>query len=125
MQPLAINHFSLVSSLGAGSVATLDAWRRRRSGLAATDFETVGLDSYIGQVKGLDEFCVRSDLGAYDCRNNRLAQAGLEQDGFAATVAAAREKYGVGRIGVFMGTSTSGILQTELVYRRRDPQTGA
>src|SRR4026207_1750616 len=24
-----------------------------------------------------------------------------------------------------MGTSTSGILQTELAYRRRDPQTGA
>ena len=125
MQPLAINHFSLVTSLGAGSAATLDALRRRRSGLAACDFETVVLDTYIGQVKGLDEFCVRSDLGAYDCRNNRLAQVGLEQDGYAAAVAAAREKYGVGRIGVFMGTSTSGILQTELAYRRRDPQTGA
>jgi 3-oxoacyl-[acyl-carrier-protein] synthase-1 len=72
----------------------------------------------------LDEFRVRSDLDAYDCRNNRLAQLGLELDGYAVAVAAAREKYGAGRIGVFMGTSTSGILQTELAYRRRDAQTG-
>jgi 3-oxoacyl-[acyl-carrier-protein] synthase-1 len=28
-------------------------------------------------------------------------------------------------VGVFIGTSTSGILETELAYRRRDPQTGA
>jgi 3-oxoacyl-[acyl-carrier-protein] synthase-1 len=40
-------------------------------------------------------------------------------------VAAAREKYGAARIGVFMGTSTSGMLQAELAYRRRDPVTGA
>jgi 3-oxoacyl-[acyl-carrier-protein] synthase-1 len=29
------------------------------------------------------------------------------------------------RVGVFLGTSTAGILQTELAYRRRDPATGA
>jgi 3-oxoacyl-[acyl-carrier-protein] synthase-1 len=125
MQPLAINHFSIVTSLGAGSAATFEALRQRRSGLAACDFETAVLDTYIGQVQGLDEYRVRSDLGVYDCRNHRLAEMGLEQDGYAAAVAAAREKYGAARIGVFMGTSTSGILQTELAYRRRDPQTGA
>jgi 3-oxoacyl-[acyl-carrier-protein] synthase-1 len=51
MQPLAINHFSIVTSLGAGSAATLDALRRRRSGLAACDFETAVLDTYVGQVQ--------------------------------------------------------------------------
>jgi 3-oxoacyl-[acyl-carrier-protein] synthase-1 len=35
-------------------------------------------------------------------------------------VFSAREKYGPERIGVFVGTSTSGILETELAYRRRD-----
>jgi 3-oxoacyl-[acyl-carrier-protein] synthase-1 len=29
------------------------------------------------------------------------------------------------RIGVWLGTSTSGILETELAYRQRDPATGA
>ena len=62
---------------------------------------------------------------ADDCRNNRLALLGLMQDGFAEAVRAATAKYGAQRIGVFLGTSTSGILQTELAYRRRDPVTGA
>jgi 3-oxoacyl-[acyl-carrier-protein] synthase-1 len=96
-----------------------------RSGLGPCDFETVALDTYVGQVAGLDEISIRPDLGDFDCRNNRLAQWGLEVDGFAHAVAAAREKYGAARIGVFMGTSTSGILETEVAYRHRDPQTGA
>jgi 3-oxoacyl-[acyl-carrier-protein] synthase-1 len=125
MQPLAISHFSIVNSLGAGAQSVSSALRAERSGLAVCDFETVALDTWIGQVAGLDAFSVRSDLAAYDCRNHRLAQLGLEQDGYADAARAAREKYGAGRIGVFMGTSTSGILQTELAYRRRDSHTGA
>jgi 3-oxoacyl-[acyl-carrier-protein] synthase-1 len=125
MQPLAISHFSIVNSLGAGAKSVTGALRARRSGLTACAFETVALETWIGQVPGLDAFHVRSDLAAYDCRNNRLAQLGMEQDGYAGAVGAAREKYGAGRIGVFMGTSTSGMLETELAYRRRDPHTGA
>lgn len=125
MQPLAISRYSIVNSLGAGSQAILDALRERRSGLTPCDFETVALDTYIGRVPGLEEARVRPDLGDYDCRNNRLAQLGLGLDGFAGAVAAARDRYGAARIGVFMGTSTSGILETELAFRRRDPRTGA
>ena len=40
-------------------------------------------------------------------------------------MAAARQEYGAERIGVFIGTSTSGLLQAELAYRSRDPETGA
>lgn len=47
------------------------------------------------------------------------------QDGFSDAINAAIEKYGAQRIGVFLGTSTAGILQTELAYRQRDPVTGA
>lgn len=122
---LAISHLSIVNSLGAGVQATLKALQERRSGLTPCAFETVALDTYVGQVAGLDELRVRSDLDAYDCRNNRLAQLCLERDGFTAAVAAARERYGAERIGVFMGTSTSGILEIELAYRRRDLRTGA
>ena len=103
----------------------MDALRARRSGLAPCTFENVALETYAGEVSGLDALRVRADLADFDCRNNRLAQLGLQQDGFADAVAAAQKKYGAERIGVFMGTSTSGLLQTELAYRRRDPQTGA
>jgi 3-oxoacyl-[acyl-carrier-protein] synthase-1 len=88
-------------------------------------FEDVDLETYIAKVEALDTFRLRPDLAAYDCRNNRLAQLCLEQDGFVNAVAAAKIRYGAKRIGVFLGTSTSGILQTELAYRHLDPETGA
>lgn len=124
LSPLFISHFTLANSLGLGLAATLDAMRSRRSGLSACQFEDVDLETYIAKVPALDDYAIRSDLAAHDCRNNRLAQLGLEQDGFAEAVAAAKRSYGAHRIGVFLGTSTSGILQTELAYRRLDPQTG-
>jgi len=120
-----VTRYSVVNCLGAGTRAVGAALRGRRSGLAPCDFETVELDTWIGRVPQLEMLPVRSDLAAYDCRNNRLAQLGLELDGFAGAVAAARGKYGAERVGVFVGTSTSGILQAELAYRRRDPRTGA
>jgi 3-oxoacyl-[acyl-carrier-protein] synthase-1 len=125
MQPLAISRYSIVNSLGNNAAAVAGALRARRSGLTPCNFETATLDTWIGQVAGLDAACVRPDLADYDCRNNRLAQMGLQADAYVEAVAAAREKYGAARIGVFMGTSTSGMLQTELAYRRRDPVTGA
>jgi 3-oxoacyl-[acyl-carrier-protein] synthase-1 len=103
----------------------MKALRTRRSGLIPCAFEDVDLETYIAKVEALDAYCVRADLSAYDCRNNRLAQLCLEQDGFADAITAAKNKYGAKRIGVFLGTSTSGILQTELAYRHLDPQTGA
>ena len=62
---------------------------------------------------------------AFDCRNNRLALLALEHDGFLAAVAAARQRLGAARIALFLGTSTSGILSTELAYQGRDPATGS
>jgi 3-oxoacyl-[acyl-carrier-protein] synthase-1 len=103
----------------------MDALRTRRSGLIPCAFEDVDLETYIAKVEALDAYRVREDLSAYDCRNNRLAQFCLEQDGFEDAIVAAKNKYGSKRIGVFLGTSTSGILQTELAYRHLDPQSGA
>ena len=125
MQPLAVTRVSIVNCLGRGRQATADALRDGRSGLSRCDFETVALEAYIGRVPGLEEIDIRPDLSAYDCRNNRLAQLGLELDGFAEAVRAVSENVGADRIGVFMGTSTSGILETEIAYRARDPASGA
>jgi 3-oxoacyl-[acyl-carrier-protein] synthase I len=73
----------------------------------------------------VDTVQLPAHLSSFDCRNNRLALRGLQQDGFADAVAAASNQYGAQRVGVFIGTSTSGILQTELAYRRLDPASGA
>ncbi len=125
MRPLVISHATLANSLGLGVSATLQALRDKRSGLAPCEFDEVDLDTWIGRVPELEGFRVRADLADYDCRNNHLAQLTLEQDGFVAAIEAAKQKYGPERIGVFLGTSTSGLLETELAYRQRDPGTGA
>jgi hypothetical protein len=50
---------------------------------------------------------------------------GCARTGSRGAVAGARERYGPHRVAVLIGTSTSGIHETELAYRRRDPATGA
>jgi len=124
-QSLAISRFTIVNSLGVGSEAVARALCEKRSGLVSRNFETAGVDTCIGPVDGVEDFRIRQDLRDYDCRNNRLAQLCMDQNGFAAGVAAARESYGAGRIGLFLGTSTAGLHSTELAYRSRDPRTGA
>jgi 3-oxoacyl-[acyl-carrier-protein] synthase-1 len=125
MQPLRLSRYTLTTCLGRGQAPTLDALRRRASGLAARRFESAALDTCIGEVDGVDDVRLPDALAAWDCRNNRLAELALAQDGFAAEVGAAAARHGAQRVGVFLGTSTSGILQTELAYRRRSPQDGA
>ncbi len=125
MNALYLSHFTATSAIGQGLDQTLDALRQHRGGLHPCAFDTVDLATCIGEVAGVDAIVLPARLAAFDCRNNRLAQLGLEQDGFAEAVRAAVKKYGPTRIGVFIGTSTAGILQTELAYRRRDAETGA
>lgn len=125
MSPLWISHFTATSGIGIGLGQTLAALRERRSGLAPCTFDTVDLRTFVGEVEGVDAISLPADLADFDCRNNRLALLGLRQDGFEDAVRAATARYGAQRIGVFLGTSTSGILQTELAYRRRDTKSGA
>lgn len=82
MSPLAITHFTMTSCLGHGLAATTAALQAGRSGLKPCDFETVDIDTWIGEVEGVDAVRLRDDLGRFDCRNNRLALLGLQQDGF-------------------------------------------
>lgn len=125
MNPPWLSSFTVTSSIGRGLEQTLSALRQRRSGLAPCTFDTVDLATFIGEVAGVDAVRLPVELADFDCRNNRLAQLGFTQDGFDEAVHGAIAKYGAQRVGVFLGTSTSGILQTELAYRRRDPATGA
>ena len=125
MQPLLLKTFTSTTALGRGNADTLAALRAQRSGLQNRAWETVEIATCLGEVEGLDEVTLPAALQQFDCRNNRLAQLALAQDGFMASVAAAVQRYGRQRIGVFLGSSTSGILSSELAFRARDPLTGA
>ncbi|MGR9053051.1 MAG: beta-ketoacyl-[acyl-carrier-protein] synthase family protein [Gammaproteobacteria bacterium] len=82
-----------------------------RSGLLESDAFSPGRPYFLGAVKG-ELPAIESDHGVYDCRNNRLLTAALGQ--IRATVDAMIENYGSDRVGVVIGTSTSGTRNTEL-----------
>ena len=124
MTELLLKEYTATSCVGHGRLETLEALRAQRGGLAPCNFERAELDTWTGEVSGVDDVRLPDKLRRFDCRNNRLAQMALQQDGFADTVAQSVGRYGRRRIGVFLGTSTSGILETEMAYRHRDPTTG-
>ena len=119
MQPLPISAFTATSCLGRGNASTWSALQAQRGGLAPCGFMSLGLPTYVGQVAGIDDEPVRADLQKYDCRNNRLAEIALRQDGFDRAVQRAIDQHGADRVGLFLASSTSGLLQTELAYRLR------
>jgi 3-oxoacyl-[acyl-carrier-protein] synthase I len=125
MKPLLLAQFTATSCIGTGLTATLASLLAQRSGLTRCEFETVQIDTHIGEVAGIDAQRLPAALRVFDCRNNRLAELALQQDGFLDAVDAAAARLGRRRIGVFIGTSTAGIMQTELAYRARDPVSGA
>jgi 3-oxoacyl-[acyl-carrier-protein] synthase-1 len=71
-------------------------------------------DAFVGSVLAPLELAPRADLARYDCRNNRLLLAALAQ--IAPAIEAARERYGPERVGVVLGTSTSGIEAAETAF---------
>ncbi|MEK6806569.1 MAG: beta-ketoacyl-[acyl-carrier-protein] synthase family protein [Pseudomonadota bacterium] len=119
MTPLPITHYTLTSALGRGKAAHADALREGRGGLRNAAFENCTLACWTGAVDGL-ETPLTGEMKDWDCRNNRLAELGLRQDGFLEAVTALRARAGATRIGVFIGTSTAGVQQTERAYRERD-----
>lgn len=119
MKPLAIDSYTVTSAVGRGRDAHVAALRAERTGLAQRTFEDSELATWVGVVDGLESVKLPRELAAFDCRNNRLAELALGADGFLEAVAAARAHYGTRRIGVFIGTSTSGVRHTEIAYRER------
>jgi 3-oxoacyl-[acyl-carrier-protein] synthase-1 len=125
MKPLMLREFTATSCIGTGLAATRRSLIEQRSGLGNCGFETVDFDTHVGEVAGVDAIRLPPPMRKFDCRNNRLAELALQQDGFLEAVHRAAAQWGRRRIGVFLGTSTAGILQTELAYRQRDPVSGA
>ncbi|OOG53582.1 beta-ketoacyl-[acyl-carrier-protein] synthase family protein [Rhodanobacter sp. C03] len=124
MTPLAITAYTATSAIGHGLTAQLDALQHSRSGLRPNDFSSTPLDCWIGRVDGVEDTALPATLSAWECRNNRLAWLGLNQDGFLDRVQAARARYGATRIALLLGTSTASIGATEEAYRRLDADGG-
>lgn len=122
---LGISAFTCTSALGEGLTAHREALLSGRSGLRWNDDKDCDLDTWVGRVDGLEGAALPVNLETWDCRNNRLAWLALQQDGFIQQVENAVSRYGANRVAVFMGTSTSGIRNTELEYAAAAPEFAA
>lgn len=124
MRPLKISADSMVNALGYGKQATFQALKNGTSGLRLVDDSQVCFDTWVGRVNDLVGQPLVGEYQQYDCRNNRLAKICLDTEGFSDYVLEARSRYGSRRIGVILGTSTSGITSTEQAYLHRNRQSG-
>lgn len=114
----AVAAWTLTCALGVGRAPLRAALAARQSGLRRNDFPGSAIDTWIGRVTALED---APDLPVrWQSRNNRLAELGLAQDGFLDQVSEARARFGAGRLGVIIGTSTSSIGRTEAAYRSMD-----
>ncbi|MEN8196968.1 MAG: beta-ketoacyl-[acyl-carrier-protein] synthase II, partial [Pseudomonadota bacterium] len=118
-----ITAITTANCLGVGLDATLGALRRGSSGLRPCDFPGAEFQTHIGRVDGLEDNPVTGSLARYDCRNSRLAEMTLLADDFAGQVVRCVERRGPRRVGLVLGTSTSGIQEGERAFAERGDGT--
>lgn len=120
--PIHVRAYTATSAVGSGKKSLRHAALHQSHGLTplcTTQLKhSDKLDTWIGQVKGL-EIELPTPWAQWDCRNNRLAWMGLQQDNFLLDVRHAIERHGPSRVGVVIGTSTSSIGATEEAYAIR------
>lgn len=123
MKPVFIDSYTATTCVGPGKQSLLAALQSGQSGLTPCEFDQAKIDTWIGKVSSVDhpDNALPAALSNYDCRNNRLAWLGLHQDGFLDSAKDIILRHGASRVGLFLGTSTSGIYETELAFRTINP----
>ena len=110
--PVHLGALGIVSALGRGKhevLANLMSGGRPNM-VRRHDLLVGGAPVYVGEVAG-ELPGVPASLTPFDCRNLRLAVAATEE--IRDDIETARSRFGVERIAVVMGTSTSGIAEGE------------
>lgn len=119
---LFLNDLGVVSAIGNTKA---EHYRRLllgdRSGLAESQQFRLAKPVIVGEVKA-DLPRIDERFAVYDCRNNQLLLAALAQ--IQTTVDNMLSQFGANRIGVVIGTSTSGVRNTELALATQ-AKTGA
>jgi len=120
IKPLSITASSLVTAAGYGKQIVLDAIQNNKTALRNISYPGLNFNTWLGKINDIDNVELESSLQSYNCRNNKLAKLGLDTDNFRHEINSAIKKYDKNRIGVFMGTSTSGKAETEAAYTQLD-----
>jgi len=106
---LYLNDLGIVCALGSHKSEVLETWLSgRHSKPKPVDWLTTAIPALAVEAP-LPQ--IPSQLQRYACRNNQILLAALEQ--IEPAVRQAINRYGSGRIGLVLGTSTSGIAEGE------------
>ncbi|WP_411727392.1 beta-ketoacyl-ACP synthase [Methyloglobulus sp.] len=109
-----LNDLGMVSAVGDSKAEMLKrVLSGDRTGLALTERLVTGNPVYVGEVRAKLPL-IDKIHSVYDCRNNQLLLAALDQ--IKGTVNDVIRRFGADRVGVVIGTSTSGLNSTELAW---------
>ncbi len=118
LQSVAISAYSAISVCGYGNAALTAALLDNTSSLAPLTLFELAFTTPVGAIdEALPE--ISPALAVYQSRNAQVALAALNhpEDGVRQAVEQAKACYGRHRIGVVIGTSTSGLYETESAYK--------
>lgn len=115
--PVYISGASAANGLGSDWEGVADAlFAGDRSGLASTALLSDGREPPVGRLRR-EPASLPAGLAEWESRNNRLVHHCLVP--LLPAIEAAAERYGAARLGVVIGTSTSGIESWETALPRR------
>lgn len=115
--PLPVTAYTCLSACGSGNAGFYRHLAENRTALGPLDLFELPFSTVVAQITAsLPE--LRPELSQYRCRNAQVALAALNnpEDGLRQALERATARYGKQRIGVVIGTSTSGMLETESAY---------
>lgn len=111
-----LNAVAIASAMGNGDQVSIDCLRTYSPALTSTDQFSPGKTLPLGMyMEPLPEIGLQGKH--WHSRNNRLALAALNQ--IRSQIEDARQRYGAERIAVVVGTSTSGISDSEHCLQQR------
>jgi 3-oxoacyl-[acyl-carrier-protein] synthase-1 len=112
-----LNALGMINALGddldaiAGALARADT-----SGIVTVQIGPGESQALVGSVRGALDLAPPPALAHFDCRNNRLLLAAVTQ--IKPQIEAVKLRFGSQRVGVVLGTSTSGIASAESLLAR-------
>lgn len=111
-----LNDLGLINALGAGKNAVLDNLLNNHSpGMVSMLSPLQSKAFFVGKVhEELPK--IPKELEKFECRNNQLALAAALQ--LEEIINKLKKQYSTERIGIVMGTSTSGIAEAELALKQ-------
>jgi len=115
IEPVAITAWQCVSSAGCGTEALRAALHDNSPRLAPIRLFPLPFETVVGEYTSPLP-AIRPELAAYACRNAQLALEALNTGGFRTRVEAVLDRHGSDRVGLILGTSTSGIYDSERAY---------